>query len=109
MYIYSWAHSLLCVINCSAPVGDGPITWNYRCSGQRDELNNLMRVSKTIYIPDFPHSNFKQYYTNEYEVGLKSWRKNADGSLNREWFVSQTARAFLIASDSVRCVTAMLP
>ncbi len=43
-----------------------------------------------------------QFLTDQFEVGLKSWNKNKDGTLNQEWFVSQVAKVFSISSDLVR-------
>ncbi len=41
--------------------------------------------------------------TNEYQIGIKLWKKNAtDGTLDREWFVSQASKALMISNDAVR-------
>jgi hypothetical protein len=41
--------------------------------------------------------------TNEYQIGIKFWKKNAtDGTLDREWFVSQVSKALMISNDAVR-------
>jgi hypothetical protein len=42
-----------------------------------------------------------QFLTNEYQVGLKSWRKNENGTLNEDWFVGQTSRALSVPYNSV--------
>ncbi len=43
------------VILCPAPLGVGPIEWNYRCTGRRDKLNQLQRVSGTACCASIHH------------------------------------------------------
>ena len=93
---------VLALILNTAPVGAGPIEWNYRCTGKRDKLNELQRVrSETTYLESRFITSI-QFLTSEYQIGMKLWKKNPDGTINRDWFVSQASKALLIPIDAVR-------
>jgi hypothetical protein len=92
----------LALILHAAPVGAGPIEWNYRCTGTRDKLNELQRVRSYRSHLESKFTALTQFLTNEYQVGLKLWKKNPDGTINKEWFVSQASKALLIPIDAVR-------
>jgi hypothetical protein len=46
--------AVMFVILCTAPLGVGPVEWNYRCTGRRDKLNQLQRVSDIALRLDSP-------------------------------------------------------
>ncbi len=92
----------LALILYAAPVGAGPIEWNYRCTGTRDKLNELQRVRSYRSHLESIFTALTQFLTNEYQVGLKLWKKNPDGTISKEWFVSQASKALLIPIDAVR-------
>jgi hypothetical protein len=46
--------------------------------------------------------------TNEYQIGLKSWKKNANGTIDEEWFLVLLSRALLVPIDAVSNTMIML-
>ena len=94
---------VVALIPYAAPVGAGPIEWNYLCTGTRDKLNELQRVRsiRSTHLESIFTAS-TQFLTNEYQIGIKFWKKNQDGTISKEWFVSQASKALLIPIDAVR-------
>jgi hypothetical protein len=42
-----------------------------------------------------------QFLTNEYQVGLKSWKKNTNGTIDEDWFVGQVSSSLLVPINAV--------
>jgi len=93
---------VLALIPYAAPVGAGPIEWNYRCTGTRDKLNELQRVRSIRTHLESIFTASTQFLTNEYQIGIKFWKKNQDGTISKEWFLSQASKALLVPIDAVR-------
>ena len=61
------------------PIGIGPIEWNYRCSGKRDSLNNLQRVSARILTHRFTIHNTNPVFDKWVSSWLETLEEKCDG------------------------------
>ncbi len=65
-------------------------------------MNELERVRSYRTHRESIFTALTQFLTNEYQIGIKLWKKNPDGTINKEWFVGQASKALLIPIDAVR-------